>query len=294
MILVQTKTKDNFQILNSVEPVNKLSNGYYIFNRNETGTFLQKTNDLINPEVKVLHSNESDKIYNEIETWITKEQDYKKLNFPFKRGYFFHSPPGLGKTKLIESILIKLNRQKVLVFNIDNSDTLGNYIDLINQFDLNEGILKDYLKVFILEDIEGIIEHRHSETRLLQLLDGNIKIHKCLFFATTNYPDSIPERLLSRPSRFDRKIEIKTPDENVVKQYLESFNIDNILEILPYIKEYTFAQIKEFIISYYLLKLPVEEIKEDLKKYKEESGIGFKSNNNYGIISSNSISKSIY
>lgn len=275
MILAETSNQDTFQVLKTVNTIQELNNGYYRFYRNENGIFLNKTSDIINPEVKILNGIESDKIYEDIENWISKEKEYSEFNFPYKRGIFLYGSPGLGKTKIIESVLKKLNHKKLIAFNIQDPDELKGIIDIINDFDLSGGILKDYLKIFILEDIESMIEYKSAETTLLQLLDGNIKIHKCLFFATTNYPEKIPNRILSRPSRFDRKIHIQKPDPHLIKQYVDSFNIEGSDSILTYLSDYSFAQIKEFIISYYLFNLPVEYIQSELKEFKENNDIGF-------------------
>ena len=72
--------------------------------------------------------------------------------------------------------------------------------------------------VCVFEDIDAIIE-AHEETALLQWLDGSHQIDKVINIATTNYPEKLDGRLVSRPRRFDRIVKIEGPSPNIREAY---------------------------------------------------------------------------
>jgi len=54
---------------------------------------------------------------------------------------------------------------------------------------------------------------------VLNLLDGVKQVDNIIYIATTNYPELLEERILNRPSRFDRRFHIGTPSAEVRKFY---------------------------------------------------------------------------
>ena len=71
----------------------------------------------------------------------------------------------------------------------------------------------------IFEDIDAIIE-MHGDSELLGWLDGSHQINKVINIATTNYPERLDRRIVSRPRRFDRIIKIETPTPTMRETYL--------------------------------------------------------------------------
>ena len=51
-------------------------------------------------------------------------------------------------------------------------------------------------------------------------MDGNHQVDKVVNIATTNYPEDLDKRLVSRPRRFDRLIKITSPGEAMRMEYL--------------------------------------------------------------------------
>ena len=51
-------------------------------------------------------------------------------------------------------------------------------------------------------------------------MDGNHQVDKVVNIATTNYPEDLDKRLVSRPRRFDRIIKITSPDAAMRTEYL--------------------------------------------------------------------------
>ena len=73
--------------------------------------------------------------------------------------------------------------------------------------------------VCMFEDIDAVIEI-HGDSELLQWLDGTHQINKVINIATTNYPERLDRRIVSRPRRFDRIIKIESPGSRIREMYL--------------------------------------------------------------------------
>src|SRR5437764_11862512 len=72
--------------------------------------------------------------------------------------------------------------------------------------------------VCMFDDIDAIIE-LHGDSELLQWLDGSHQINKVINIATTNYPERLDRRIVSRPRRFDRIIKIEAPSAGIRETY---------------------------------------------------------------------------
>jgi SpoVK/Ycf46/Vps4 family AAA+-type ATPase len=74
--------------------------------------------------------------------------------------------------------------------------------------------------VCLFEDIDAIIEE-YGDSELLGWLDGSHQINKVINIATTNYPERLDRRIVSRPRRFDRIIKIEAPTAGMRETYLK-------------------------------------------------------------------------
>src|SRR5438270_14102 len=59
----------------------------------------------------------------------------------------------------------------------------------------------------------------YGDSELLQWLDGNHQVDKAINLATTNYPEKLDRRIISRPRRFDRILRIDAPDARMREAY---------------------------------------------------------------------------
>ena len=120
-----------------------------------------------------------------------------------------------GKTCLVQQIIADIVAADGLVFQCTNHPTIFN--DGLSQF---RKVEPNRPVVALYEDIDAIIEE-HGEDEILALLDGESQIDRVLNIATTNYPEKLDKRLVCRPRRFDRVIEIGMPSAIVRKMYFE-------------------------------------------------------------------------
>jgi len=65
-----------------------------------------------------------------------------------------------------------------------------------------------------------LLKYDEDEQALLQLLDGGIQHSNTVIIATTNYPENLPDRIINRPSRIDRIVEIDMPTREMREIYI--------------------------------------------------------------------------
>ena len=221
-------------------------------------------------------------IVSDIEQFWERQDLFTEYDLTFKRGILLYGAPGCGKSctiKLVVSDIIKRGGIAVK-FTSPNS-----FIECMRVF---RKLQPDTPVVVIMEDLDALMSDWPS--RILNLLDGIDSFDKIVYLATTNYPEILEPRIKNRPSRFDRRYEIKTCSKDVRKKYLEhlisksdKINIDIDQWVLD-TKNMSFSHIKELFISVCLFKKDYQEslniLRDMSKKISSEShegsGIGFR------------------
>ena len=180
---------------------------------------------------------QSDKILSEITSFWKKGKVFKKYGFLHRRGYLLHGPQGSGKTAIVQLVIADIVKSGGIVFLCDHPSILEMALDEFRTIEKTRPI------VCLFEDIDGIIE-KHSEGELLSLLDGETQIDKVLNIATTNFPEKLNKRVVSRPRRFDRRIKVGMPSDEVRKVYFKEklkISDDELDKWVKYTEKFSFA-----------------------------------------------------
>lgn len=260
-----------FMPSDNIETVDKLEAGAYTVSRDQNGNF-----ELIRMDIKTdtlidMPQPEAIEIMESIEKFYTQKEKFEKWGFIFKRGFLLYGIPGGGKTSMISKI-IKHTVEKLdgVVFMIyDKSDLLAYSAFMSGVY---RTIEPNRSIVVVFEDIDGLCHgYDSAETLLINVLDGIGNNSNVLNIATTNYTERISERIISRPNRFDRKIEIKSPTEEARRYFfnvriLEEFKDDkfNLDEWVNKTKNMTIAQLGELIKSVCVLDQGLDDTIEIL------------------------------
>lgn len=202
-------------------------------------------------------------VLSEIKTFWNNRDLFQKFGFLQRRGYIFYGPMGTGKTILLKQIMQKIVSDDGIVFLCD-SGLEGVKLGL-KRF---REVEPDRKIVCIFEDIDAIID-RCSESSLLSLLDGEDSVDRVLNIATTNYPEKLDKRIVSRPRRFDRIIKIFYPDEKMRAFYFSNKLGIEKEELNKWVKltdEFTFAALTELVIS---VKCLGNNLEESAKRLRE-------------------------
>ena len=166
----------------------------------------------------------TDIVLSEIEKFWKREQSFIDHDLPYKRGILMWGPPGSGKSCTVRLLAEQVVERGGIVIMFPNPETF------VGAFRQLRDIQPDTPVVVMMEDLDAIIE-RQNESKILNLLDGTEDVHKCLFVATTNYPEKLGPRIVNRPSRFDRRIKIGHPGPASRKMYLDTLILEGDLPL---------------------------------------------------------------
>jgi len=140
-----------------------------------------------------------------------------------------------------------------------------------------------------MEDLDSILM-RFVESSVINLLDGVGMIDKVVFLATTNYPEKMGERVVNRPSRFDRRFYIGPPNAESRKLFFKhlfskkgedptKMTAGKLDQWVNDTEGMSIAHLKELYVAVTILGTPYEEaikilkgmsILPDSTQYKED------------------------
>jgi SpoVK/Ycf46/Vps4 family AAA+-type ATPase len=174
---------------------------------------------------------------------------------------------------MIQLIIKKLiETQNGIVFKIESANDVKNYTQFMKT--TFKCIEPNRRIVTIIEDIDGLLQSgKETETILLNILDGMNQMDNIVYVATTNYPEELSERLLNRPSRFDRRYPITLPNEEVRKYYIENvMKPDDLAKIdidewVRETKDFSIAHLHELIVSTVILNNSFEKSIKIMKEF---------------------------
>lgn len=218
-------------------------------------------------------------IINDVKNFWDNKATYEKYNLTPKRGIILHGDPGCGKTSLIYLLIDEILKYNGIAIYFDSPQTWVETAKLIRKIEKDRPIL------CIIEDIDGAI-NKFGEEVFLNFLDGLNSVSNIIYVATTNKLNNIPDRIKDRPSRFDKKYEIKKPtkeDREVFFNQIildEDKNIYDLSKLVTDTDKFTMAHLKETFISLYILKNNYDDTIGTLKKSKlSDNPVGFTVNN---------------
>lgn len=161
----------------------------------------------------------SEEIKNQIDKFLDNKAVYRRLNIIYKMGVLLYGEPGDGKTSFIRNLVNTHPRFKdAIVITIYSSFPSRAFLRALNKS------TPDTLKVFIFEEFTEFTARPSDMEFILTFLDGEISVDNSMTFATTNYPQDLPQNIVSRPSRFDKLYRISSPNESERKKLIQYFH----------------------------------------------------------------------
>lgn len=259
------------------------------------GMYVAKNMDFNMDELFTLPVDEIDKVLLDIRKFWNNEELYYKFESVYKRGILLYGIPGCGKSSIILLLAQDLiKNHNGIIFNVSNFDELNGLFDIIPYF---KEIEQNRKIIVVLEDVDIFFNgNSQDESRILNFLDGGMSIDGLVTIATTNYPEKLQERVVNRPSRFDRRYEIGKPNAEVRRYYLENklkiggleLSKEEIENIVDNTEGLTIDHLKEYFLSVFVLGYSHDEAIKDideisatkiLKNSKGKSKIGFVTEN---------------
>lgn len=250
--------------------VDVLPPGQYTIDVSESlGIFFRKT-DVNLDELIHLPDSVSEEVINEIESFWTKEEHFRRFGFLWKRGVLMWGPPGSGKTSTLQTISDRIINHGGISIYVDRPNIAAKGLKMLRQVEKKRPI------VVMLEDIDAIIDS-YGESDLLAMMDGELQIDNVVFVATTNYPERLDKRFINRPSRFDIVKKIGMPGEAAREVYLKKKNHrlendpDELALWVNATKNFSIAHMKELIVSVEVFGVPLDQAVKRLKTMMEYS-----------------------
>lgn len=155
----------------------------------------------------------TDDFLTEVNEFWDKEESFKEHGFLHRRGYLLYGRQGTGKSSTVWQVAQDVIKRGGIVFVCDNPKFFTQGLATFRQVEPKRPV------VCIFEDIDAIIA-KYGEPDLLSLLDGDNQIDRVINIATTNYPERLDKRIVSRPRRFDRVYKVEVPTDVVREEFL--------------------------------------------------------------------------
>ena len=260
------KGPDTFTVCGTTVP--QLPPGAYTLSLDHTGNTYFRAKDLQVDELIDFPGSLPSRILEEIGKFWEMGPRFARYGFLHRRGYLLYGKQGCGKSSLIHQIISNIVGQGHVAFFCENPHA---FLACAEQF---RQVEPDRPMVCVFEDIDAIIEH-YGDSALLQWLDGNTQVNKAVNIASTNYPEKLDKRIVSRPRRFDRVMKIQEPDARMRDEYFarklkdqteaERTTWVEVSDGLP------FAALAELIISVRCLGNELEESVKTLRALDEDS-----------------------
>lgn len=277
---VQWMTDDNKNFFPAAEVVKAIPPGYYEPCTTLSGSLYFKRLPLGDEGLIKFPESNSDMVIDEIETFWEKEPVFRERKLAYKRGLLLYGPPGSGKTSTIKIAMKNIIKRNGLVLRFGSSHTFEAGMSVLREVQANTPV------IVLMEDLDAIL-NRGYESEIINILDGVVPVDKVVFLATTNYPERLGARIMNRPSRFDKRIEIGMPNAESRKIYLKSLVANRISEKelnrwVADTENLSIAHLKELVTAVTILGNKYEEAIKTLgsmkakvysDEFKEERGI---------------------
>jgi AAA+ superfamily predicted ATPase len=191
----------------------KLPAGAYVCSVNQYGEPQLLAKDLQVDDLIDFANSLPSQILREIENFWSLGDKFSRHGYLHRRGYLLYGPQGSGKSSVVHQVVHRIIKAEHIAVFCEHPAVLTRTMELFRKIEPERPL------VCMFEDIDAIIE-AHGDSELLQWLDGSHQINKVINIATTNYPERLDRRIVSRPRRFDRIIKIEAPSASIRETYL--------------------------------------------------------------------------
>ena len=173
------------------------------------------------------------------------------LGFGHKTGVLMHGKEGTGKTTIMKHYYSQaVEKNNAIVFFVNQNDYKLSHCW---EFIVNIREVQNNPIIVVFDEFDQ--QFPKNEAYLKTVLDGNLSIDNCIFFASTNYLNNIPDAIKDRESRFKYSIKIEGIHSvenicSIMKNLIgDMFKDDEIKVFAESMKGCTLDKIKQFCID---------------------------------------------
>ena len=244
----------------------QLPAGMYRVLQDNMGIFFAK-DEITSDSLMVLPDSKTQLIISEIKNFRGLKERYKQFGLLHKRGILMYGPPGSGKSSSIMLLARDMIAVGDIILMCQNPNLVSEALRIVRDIEPNRHA------TVVMEDLDDVIR-QHGEHLILNVLDGDHQVDNVVFLATTNYIDQLPPRIVNRPSRFDRLVEIGMPNEEARRLYFVNKTGSHVYkdkegvvhDLAALTKDMSLAHLREVIASVYCLDISVPDTISRLKK----------------------------
>lgn len=265
----QWATDDGIRHFPITRSVTNLDPGLYNIKESADGKLYFEKTDIKAEDILLLPDSFCHKVVDEIKLFWSKKEKYRTAKLAYKRGILLYGPPGSGKSSIILLAMLDIVERGGVVINFTSPYMFKHGLKVFREIQPHTPL------IVLMEDIDAIVKE-HEESEVVNILDGVGQAENIIFLATTNYPEVLAERLLNRPSRFDKRFHVPAPSAKARKAYLEhllhKFN-DKEIDIDKWIHDtdnMSIAHVKELFVSVCILDQKYDEVINNLRNMVEE------------------------
>jgi hypothetical protein len=189
---------------------------------------------------------------NDFQSFLQREQWFRKMRLPFRRGYLLHGPPGNGKSTAVRAMLTSAG---LTAYTLRLIDSRTDDEDMERLF---ERAVNHAPAIILFEDIDrafprtGNSKSKISLQQLLNCLDGVATGEGIMTVSTANDPTALDPAILKRPGRFDRVVHFPNPSAVLRREYFcrmhEQFLAADLDSVVSDSEGFSFAQLREAYI----------------------------------------------
>jgi SpoVK/Ycf46/Vps4 family AAA+-type ATPase len=258
-----TRTGNLFRSAGTTEKI--LEAGVYNIGADMRGLFFEKVEVKTDALIKI-NTSKYNYLMEEINKFWESKNKFTDLGFVNKRAFIVHSAPGMGKSCVFKQVMENMVKASNITFIATHTGLLAEAVKEFREVEPERKLL------VILEELDEMVYN--GGKALSDLLDGPNSIGDVFYLASTNYIDRIPARM-KRPSRFDRIVEMGPPSEEDRYEYFKAKlglneEDDKIRQYAKVTKDYSFAHMKEFLVSVCCLGNTIEDTLERLNSMAPE------------------------
>lgn len=243
----------------------KLDAGIYAVGSDRNGSILFAPISTMTDGLVDLPDSTSQKVIDEVKTFqkpSTKEK-FDKYQVIYKRGILMYGKPGTGKTVTIVKIMESVVNSGGIVLFGPPPELFNKAANIIRGIEGNVPLLVVY------EEFDTYLR----DSSMLSLLDGELQVDNVVYLATTNYIESIPDRIKNRPSRFATVIEIGVPSKEArrafFEQKLSGEDLAQVEALTNATSGFVVDQLKDVIVSVFCFGVSLDEAVKKIKAMGE-------------------------
>lgn len=262
------KSDSRFRLV-SGKVTEKVKAGFYILTEDMSSSLILEPYSPTSEKIIPFTGEPYRTIYNQFYNFIDKQATYEQYGFTHKRGILLYGPPGTGKSLFVADLCNRAVKEfdAIVIYNDDCMDTFKDYMSLVQQH------ITDRLKIVVIEEIDT---WSGQEAQMAELLESSsVDNSNTIFLATTNHIERVPAKIRDRAGRFDVKIELAHPSEEIRRIYISDMllrydgNID-LDKLVKYTDKLSLAAVKEFLLNMVVYKKSMQETAALFNKQEQD------------------------